>query len=214
MLKFFRKNNKIIFIILTPLLAVGLVLSFTIWSAPSITNSNGNHQVKQGGPPVQQDDALVEELTNIRRYEQALKANPDNHTMLIDLGNAAYDVGLKYFETQQVENGIKYFNKAVEAYQNSLEIGEADPNVMTDLATAAMYSGQDQVAEEYFKKAIEMDDSHIYAKMNYGVFLANVKQDYAKAVEQWQKVVAESTDPDLKSRAQTLISNAQANSGQ
>ncbi len=211
MMKFFRKNNKIIFLILTPLLAVGLVLSFTIWSSPSISNSaRSNRQVNQG-PPIQQDNEVVKMLTDIRRYEQVLKSSPENYTVLLDLGNTSYDLGSKYmFELQQVENGVKYFAKATGAYKRALEVGEPDPNIMTDLATAAMYSGQNDMAEDYFNKAIEADAEHIFAKMNYGVFLMNVKQDYAKAVEQWQEVLELKPDAGVKSRVESMIREAQA----
>lgn len=207
MMKFFRKNNKIIFMVLTPMLAVGLVLSFTIWSSPTMNTSNQGQRGQ--GAPVQQDDKVVEMLTNIRRYEQALKNNPDNYSMLVDLGNGTYDIGELYSKQQQNDKAITYFTKATEAYKKALEIGEPNANIATDLATAAMYSGQYDLAEEYFQVAMETDKNHVVSRMNYGVFLMNIRQDNAGAVKQWEDVLALNPDPSIKSNAQQLIQQAQ-----
>lgn len=201
-MKFFRKNNKTIFLIFTPLLAVGLVLSFTIWSSPQPANNQGGTSGNTASRTASAQQNIIQKmLTDIRQYEQALKANPDNTTILVDLGNKAYDLGAEYlFELQNVEKGTKYFKKATEAYQKVVELGAADANVMTDLATAAMYSGQNELAEEFFKKAIETDAEHINSKVNYGYFLAFVKQEYDKALEQWEAALALNPDPDTKNR--------------
>ncbi len=207
MMKFLRKNNKIIFLVFTPILAVGLVLSFTIWSSPQASGgATGSNQTQapQGG------DAVKGMLTDIRQFEQALKAAPDNPTMLVNLGNKSYDLGVQYFGLQQVEDGVKYLTKATEAYKKALEIGEPDANVATDLATAAFYSNQYDLADEYFNKALEIDPEHLTAKRNYGVFLMEAMQNYDKAIQQWEAVLALNPDPTTKSSLEQLIQDAKS----
>jgi len=206
MMKFLRKNNKIIFLVFTPILAVGLVLSFTIWSSPQTGGNNTANNQAQASP----DDAVKSMLTDIRQFEQALKAAPDNPTMLVDLGNKSYDLGVQYFGLQQVEDGLKYLIKATEAYEKALEIGEPDANVATDLATAAFYSNQYDLADEYFSKAIEIDPKHLTAKRNYGVFLMEAKQNYDKAIQQWEAALALNPDPTSKSSLEQLIQDAKS----
>ncbi|GAW93046.1 tetratricopeptide repeat protein [Calderihabitans maritimus] len=216
MMKLFRRNKraaKVPFIILVVALSVGLVGSFTIWSVPQIRVNRAPRPVNTN-PPVtgsRENDVVQKLLTNIRQYEQVLKANPDNLEVLVDLGNDHYDLGVIYAgELNQPEKAFEHFAKATEAYQKAISIDPENINVRVDLATAAFYSNQYDLAEEHFKKAIEQDPNFINARRNYGVFLAQARGDYEGAIAQWEAVLALNPSPDVRKDFEELIKQAQA----
>lgn len=54
------------------------------------------------------------------------------------------------------------------------------------MATAAFYSGQNDLAEKSYKDALTQNPEFQQALFNYGVFLSSVKKDYSTAIRVWQ----------------------------
>jgi tetratricopeptide (TPR) repeat protein len=136
------------------------------------------------------------------------KADPSNVMLQNDLGKEYYEAGVaaqSAVPTEAPEN----FRSAVEAYQNVLKINK-DPDVMVDMATAAFQSGDNDLAEKSFREALTIKPDFYNGLVNYGVFLASVKQDLAGAISQWQKAQSLAPDSSEKARLSTLISQAQS----
>lgn len=205
MLQSIRRNKRAIripFIILTIAIAASLVGYFAMGSAPLPSVPVNEQAGASAGDAVAA--AIGQQQTTIRQLEQALKLNESNQQLWVELGNARYDLGGIYSGQQRFPEAQQEFSRAVEAYQKALEIVPGQIDVRVDMATAAYFAGRDDEAEAGFAKALEQNPDHLIANLNYGVFLADRRNDYAKAVTYWQKVV--DLDPDgLGIQAQTLI---------
>jgi tetratricopeptide (TPR) repeat protein len=136
------------------------------------------------------------------------KADPSNVMLQIDLGKEYSDAGVAAQSVAPAEVQ-ENFRAAVEAYQNVLKTNK-DPNVMIDMATAAFKGGDNELAEKSFKEALTIKPDFYNGLVNYGVFLASVKQDLAGAIIQWQKAQNLAPDSSEKARLGTLISQAQS----
>lgn len=200
-----KRSHKVIFLALSIALAIGMVGSFVIWSSPAGLTGTGSSTEN-----ISTDASVVDSLrTDIRRYEQVLKGNPQNLEVWKELGNANYDLGRIYmFERQDQQKGGEYFAHAVEAYRKALELEPENVNVRVDMATAAWYSWQPDLAEEQFQKALEYDDKHLFGLLNYGMFLMYEKQQYAEAIDHWEKILDLNPDINTRQKAQNLIEEA------
>lgn len=205
MLRSIRKNKRaarIPFIILTIAISASLVGYFAMGSAPPPSLPAGGQAATNAGDGI--SAAIAQQQTTIRQLEQALKLNESNQQLWVQLGNAYYDLGSLYSEQQRFQEAQQEFSRAVGAYQKALEIDAGQVDVRVDMATAAYFAGRDEEAEANFTKALEQSPDHLIANLNYGVFLADRKNNYEKAVTYWQKVVK--LDPDgLGQQAKKLI---------
>lgn len=188
----------IVVLICIAMVGSGFSLFFTSSGVPS-TNSNASTNAAA--------DYQARKVRLAAIVEQ-VKADPTNVQLQIDLGNEYYDAGVAAAEVApgEVQENFKH---AVEAYQNVLKTNK-DPGVMVDMATAAFRSGDNDLAEKTFQEALTLKPDFFNGLVNYGIFLANAKQDLSGAIVQWQK--AQSLAPDSSEKAQigTLISQAQS----
>lgn len=139
---------------------------------------------------------------------EQVKANPTNVQLQIDLGNEYYDAGVAAAEVAPAEVQ-ENFKHAVGAYQIVLKT-KKDPGVMVDMATAAYRSGDNDLAEKTFKEALSIKPDFFNGLVNYGVFLADAKQDLSGAIAEWQKAQNLAPDSSSKAQIQTFISQAQS----
>lgn len=201
-----KRNMRIPFLILTVVIGVGLVGSFTIWSLPpEVLNPQPAAPAAEPSAAAAVQEQEMQFTTTIRQLEQATKLNPDNFDLWLQLGNNYYELGNFYFLTSgDPARGSQEFARAVAAYQKALELQPAKVDVRVDMATAAYLAGQSDVAEQNFQQALQDNPDHLIAHLNYGVFLSDVKGDPGAALEHWQKVVE--LDPEgLGQQAQALI---------
>ncbi|CAA7599774.1 TPR repeat region circular profile [Acididesulfobacillus acetoxydans] len=129
---------------------------------------------------------------------QKLKSQPDDVTLKEQLANAYYDLGVTATRSAPAE-ARGDFTKAVQGYQEILKV-KKDTNLVLDLATAALYAGQNGLAEKSYQEALAQKPDSFDVLYSYGLFLAQAKQDYAGALKLWQKALAE--DPGNANAAQ------------
>ncbi|TDA70466.1 MAG: tetratricopeptide repeat protein [Clostridia bacterium] len=205
MLQSIRKNKRatrIPFIILTIAIAASLVGYFAMGSGPLPSVPVGEPAGTNAGDATAA--AVSQQQTSIRQLEQALKLNESNPQLWVQLGNAYYDLGGIYSGQQRFSEAQQEFSLAVDAYRKSLAMDGSQVDVRVDMATAAYFAGRDEDAEKNFTQVLEQNPDHLIANLNYGVFLADRKNNYEKAVTYWQKVVK--LDPDgLGPQAKKLI---------
>lgn len=135
------------------------------------------------------------------------KSDTGNVALQTALGNQYYDAGLEA-ETAAPSESPENYKHAVDAYQNVLKVNK-DINVMVDMATAAFKSGQNDLAEKTYQEALTIKPDFLNGLVNYGIFLANIKQDLPGAIAQWQKAQNVAPAGTERDQINAMISQAQ-----
>ncbi len=202
-----KKTLRFYATILTVLISIAMIGSgflgyFFGGGIPPVDSNSNSNQTANAAADYQARKVRIEAMV------QQAKVDPGNVPLQTSLGNEYYDAGGAAEVVAPTETAGNY-KHAVEAYQNVLKTNK-DPNVMVDMATAAFKSGDNDLAEKSFKEALALKPDLYNGLANYGVFLANVKQDLPGAIIQWEKaqnIALNSTDKD---RMKSLISQAQS----
>lgn len=134
---------------------------------------------------------------------QKLISNPNDIPLQQELGNAYYDLAAVAQKVAPNE-AKEYYMLAVKYYQNVLNTKQ-DINVLTDMATAAFYSKQSDLAEKSFKEALIQRPDFTQAAFNYGVFLSEIKKDYSTAIRVWQNALDKEPNGPNADRLKQLI---------
>ncbi|MGI6332978.1 MAG: tetratricopeptide repeat protein [Zhaonellaceae bacterium] len=190
MLKFLRNNKrfaKTFLVVLIASLCLGVIVPVVLWLLPEDDHEAASLEAYINAEIL----AMEEELLN---YEEMVADNPEDGEAWVHKANLEYDLGSLLYDINRVDEGVSYFKEATVSYQEAIKHKEEDVQVITDLATAALYSNQNELAEESFKKAIEKDPGYIHARVNYGIFLYNVKNDKQGALKEWEAALA--TNPE------------------
>ncbi|PLX42727.1 MAG: hypothetical protein C0608_01290 [Deltaproteobacteria bacterium] len=150
----------------------------------------GQQAAPQAPPPtLAPPSATMPNLTaEINGIKEALKLSPDNRSAWVKLGNL-------YFDSQQP-------NEAIEAYSKALELGPDDPDVLTDRGIMYRAISDYVAAIADFKKASEVDKSHVNALYNLGITLLHDLQDNAGALEAWQELLDRNIITDREAKQQ------------
>jgi cytochrome c-type biogenesis protein CcmH/NrfG len=127
------------------------------------------------GPPSTVQTPKPDLSNMIAVLEKEVASNPENVTAWIELGN-------NYFDTDQ-------YDKAIRAYQRSLEIQPNNANVLTDMGVMYRRSGKPQEAIIAFDKAMEVDSKHEVSRFNKGVVLLHDLKDTQGAIRAWEDLM-------------------------
>jgi cytochrome c-type biogenesis protein CcmH/NrfG len=129
---------------------------------------------KVPGPtaPVQSVAPAPSASDRIAEFERETGANPTNANAWAELGNA-------YFDSNQ-------FEKAIQAYQKSLELDPNNANVWTDMGVMYRRSNKPEEAIKAFDKAIAVDPKHEVSRMNKGIVLLHDLNDINGAIQAWE----------------------------
>jgi len=122
-----------------------------------------------------QSQIAEEQAQHIAHLEEDVAADPENFQAWAQLCNL-------YFDTSQYE-------KAVNAYQRSLEFQPDNPDVWTDLGVMYRRNKQPDKAIEAFNQAIEVDPSHEISRINKGIVLLYDLNDPQGAITSWENLL-------------------------
>ena len=111
----------------------------------------------------------------IFNLESEVTENPGNFIAWIKLGNT-------YFDTKQPE-------KAIKAYNKSLELNPNNADVWTDLGVMCRRAGRHHDAISAFERAISVDPGHQQSRFNKGIILFNDLKEVDNAVKVWQELL-------------------------
>ena len=114
--------------------------------------------------------------STIAKLEQETRTNPQNAEAWVQLGN-------EFFDGEQYE-------KAIQAYNKSLELKPNNANVWTDLGVMYRRSGKPEEAIKAFDKAIEVDPKHEISRLNKGIVLLHDLKDTDGAIKAWEELIA------------------------
>ena len=131
--------------------------------------------------------------------EAALKADPQNAKLLIELGNLYYDHHV--------------YSTATAYYQRALQLNPRDVNARTDLGTAYAYSGLPNQAVAEYQKALAIDPRHFRTLFNLGVVYETGIKDPARAIAAWQKLLKLYPQNPDRHRIVSLIQSAKREEG-
>lgn len=201
-----KKQQRFIATIIAVLISVAMigsaVISYFVGGGMPSTSSSGAAQTNSALAGYQAQKARIEVMN------QQAKNNPGNVQLQTSLGDEYYNAG---FAAQDVapSEAQGNFKHSIEAYQNVLKTNK-DPNIMVDMATAAFYSGDNDLAEKTYKEALVLKPDSYNAMGNYGVFLSQAKKDWAGALALWQKAQSLAQTSEDKERIKMLISEAES----
>lgn len=123
-----------------------------------------------------------------------LKAEPENASLLANLGNIYYDA--------------KQYPTAIEYYERSLKVQPGDTSVRTDLGTAYWYTGNADTAIAQFNKSLTYDPKKADTLFNLGIVKWQGKKDGPGAIAAWKKLLE--TNPAYPDKNAVLQLMAQA----
>ena len=186
-----RHSSRWAMIILALILCISLVVPFV--SLPS------------GGEPSQQQDVEDVLRTRIDSLKTDIQANPENADLIIQLGNAYYDLGRVWYGKGFDQAAASQFAEAVKMYQRALAVVPDNLDVIVNMATAAFFSNDKDTAKRAYEKAIALDPKHLIARYNYGVFLLEAMGDSKGAIEQWEAALAAQPDAEAAQGLKELI---------
>jgi tetratricopeptide (TPR) repeat protein len=130
------------------------------------------------------------DLQRANALEQQAKSQPRDAAVRVELGNLYYDG--------------QRFDLAVPWYEAALKIDPKNIGVSTDLAVAYYYTEQADKALAQIEASLKLDPRHTTTLLNQGIIRAFGKQDFAGAVESWDKVISLAPDSPDAARARTL----------
>ena len=110
------------------------------------------------------------------RLTKETAQNPGNSAAWTQLGNLYFDTNIP--------------DKAIWAYQKSLDIDPANPNVWTDLGVMYRRSNQPQEALKAFDEAIRLDPKHEPSRFNKGIVQLHDLNDPAAGIKTWEDLLA------------------------
>lgn len=124
-----------------------------------------------------------------------LQSDPNNWSLLYQIGNL-------YYDAQQYPEAVKY-------YENSLKINPKATDVRTDMATAYHLMGQPDRAIQEYDEVLKTDGKHANALFNEGMVKWQDKMDLKGAIAAWKRLLEVHPDYPQRDRVQQLIAEAQ-----
>lgn len=202
-----KQTQRVFAGVLAVLISVAMIgsaiIGYYVSGNGSTANPSTSSKTSNAAADYQAQKSRIEAMVN-----QA-KVDPSNGQLQSALGNEYYDAGVTAQSVAPSE-AQDNFKHAVDAYQNALKTQKNDVNILVDMATAAYYSGDNQLAENSYKEALTLKPDFINGLINYGFFLSQAKQDWAGALIQWQKALPLAQSSSDKEQVQAMINQAQS----
>jgi tetratricopeptide (TPR) repeat protein len=151
-------------------------------AAPAAQSAPAAANTEAAPPPI--------DLQRASALEQQAKSAPGDAAVRAELGNL-------YFDAQR-------FDLAIPWYEASYKIDSKNINVSTDLAVSYYYTEQPDKALAQIDKSLALDAKHTTTLLNQGIIRAFGKQDFAGAIESWDKVIAYAPNSPEAAKARTL----------
>jgi len=117
----------------------------------------------------------IDSARELMALEEMSKKSPENADYKTRIGNIYYDMGR--------------YDKAAEAYQQSLALQPQDPSVETDMATCFHELGQHDRALEALDRVLRYRPGFTQAMLNKGVVLLAGKNDRQGAIAAWEELL-------------------------
>lgn len=212
-----KQKNRIWWILVVVVLGFSLVGSYAVWTGGGNIPTNSNQSTPNNvvDQKAAAEQTIKDTKSSIQAIETRLKATKDPEeigSLNLALGNYHYDIAQSYtFELNKQTEGVNEFKQATVAYDAAVKYDAKDADMRVDYATAAMYSGQNELAKAQFEEAIKINPKHLNSRNNYAVFLFQSEKKYPEALA--QLAVAQELakgDKAAEARVSQLMSAIQA----
>ena len=195
-------NVNVLYMVLASLIiAGGVILYFAgVFDEPKITvNNEMRKPVSEERVGNQNSVALnspqiidLKTLTELKKIEKSIKANPNDTQAMVTLGN-------KYFDFGHFKEAMKFYKMYLNKLPNS-------PDVLVDLGVCYYNLKDYPNAEKYFEKAVKLNPKHQIAFLNLGI-VNEAMGNTEKAKNYWKKVIAIDKFSQFAQRAQSFLNN-------
>ncbi len=189
-----------------PIAAVAVIvvaaIAIEMYSSKSNIPTEGTQQ--QAQQPQQPTGANMSALSQIQDMEQAVKANPGNLEMVLNLANFLSD--------------NRFYDKAITYYKKYLDKKPGDTNARVDMGICYKETGSYDDAVREMKKALEYDPKHLFATFNLGIVMLDEGKMYmdqgqmsraneliTESNDWFRKTVALAPASEVGKRAQQLL---------
>ena len=139
------------------------------------------------GFPREKSSSITKNQEDVAALEAAVAANPEDTAARLKLADAYFNLGLQEKATMP-EQAVRHFRQAAGAYQEAVKRRDS-VQATVNLAVAAFYGKDDDLAEQVFKAAVIKYPYTFDVHFNYGIFLYHAKQDYSASIEEWQRAL-------------------------
>jgi tetratricopeptide (TPR) repeat protein len=127
---------------------------------------------------------------DIRMYEQALAADPNNKDILIQIGNKYFDWGEQEVQTMgDKAQPVPKWLKGIDYYKRALAIDPSNVDVRTDMAILMSWIGQFDEAEKEYRTGININPRHPQARINLIILLGGSMGRYADAIKEYDALL-------------------------
>lgn len=172
----------------TVLLAVVVVavgfLAGVIYSNSQKSSNNSSSQATSSAP-IKNYQQEIQMLTKL------VKQEPENRNAWVRLGH-------NYFDSDQMM-------KAIEAYDQALNLDGNDANVLTDQGVMYRRVGWYDKAIDNFKKASQLNPSHLQSLFNLGIVYRYDTNELAKARDVWTKYLEIAPEGQQKTQVRAQL---------
>lgn len=158
------KKETILLVVISLIVGVLIAVIFT-------NMQNKSAPVAGGGAPATAPPVNYQQ--QISMLEGIVAKEPANRNAWVQLGH-------NYFDSDQ-------WMKAVEAYDKALALNRNDSNVLTDQGVMYRRLGWFDKAIRNFEEASKLNPNHQQSLYNLGLVYRYDLQDFAKAIETWEK---------------------------
>lgn len=165
--------------LLVPIVLIALIVGFaggvlfTIYKSSSGLPIHGSAPQQ---PAKEEQDMSAGYATEIFELERRTVEKPDDVEAWTHLGHL-------YFDSSN-------YDKAILAYNKSLEFKPDNADVLTDLGIMYRRSGHPEDAISAFDRAIKVDPHHETSLFNKGIVLMHDLNDKEGAIKAWEKLVS------------------------
>ncbi len=174
-----KKRQKIVFIVLTVFLSIGLLGSSVVWLGGDYFS-----------PPPESAPVSSPEET-IGELEARVKENPEDAQALAELARAYFDAG-RLSESRQ-------------AYEKAVALKPDDGTLRLELAmTCFLLSDYDQAVKN-LEEELRRRPENKEARYLYGQVLAVGKKDYRRGIQELEKFIELAKTGDDVARARQMI---------
>ncbi len=174
-----KLNINIIFVFLVIALGATAITSAIMLSKHTTAPESSLGHLPKNHPPIDFSKELAE-------LEQLSAKDPKNADYRTRIGNIFYDMGR--------------YEKAVDYYNQSLDLKPRDPKVETDLAVCFHYLGQQDMSLKTLDRVLEYKPDFPEAMFNKGIVLITGKKDIMGGIAVWEKLLQ--LHPDYPRRAE------------
>ena len=191
-----KKTNVIIFCFI--FFVLGFV-SGLFWASykgppPGLESAAQPKPMGTKTPPETADMAKVQQ--ELKDIQAAIKANPSQTDLYVRAGNVLFDQELNV--------------QALHYYEQALEIGGPNADILTDAGICYRRLGQPEKAVEYFKKARAIDPKHALSALNLGIVLFHDLQDRKQALAAWRDYLALAPQGERADMIRKVVSQIEA----